>query len=585
MEVRLTNCFNFYRSSFVGQRRFAFVAHNLTTLTTIFLAFSTAGVDAQPVPGSSPVPTARPIVFTDVSAELSAQIIQGVIETVQKGSQKEPETVLKVTDKQGDTTRYTLSNPQDLPQFSTSFPLHLELVPKKKYNVEIKAVSIKSVGRWRLENKQVVDFRKMPQLKQLDSSIEELGDVVVPNLKGRIDDQNISVVMNKYKEARKHLETLYPTVKNDRQVLAAMIELKRHLETEQRIFFHNKLISENADGSAHQYLKEASLVEKRFFRLNDNYRPEIYDMIKRQCSTSVAIVRIGTDNPLGSGVLIGNRLVLTCRHNIRENTAKSYETSEYLVWFNFEERRWPPEIKTVAYDCREIYRSKKLDFSLLEIKPLQQPMDPEPAPIPISTARVERWTPIFLVGYPQGTRRTVHDGAWVLFPHKLMSNQERGELEAEIAEDFVDWTAAGEVTDKTEWALLQAQEFTEDCYGARKNGSEVEYSYMKGDQPSIGAECDTFKGDSGAPAILRDSGGLIGILYKGLDDIPGQSAALSGRKPTISGKASAKYHELLLPISVIVQELDSSYPAWKDYGIQFEGEGRPSPVPIAADTP
>jgi len=540
------------------------------------LIFSWSIVQGQTVPASAPVPTATPLAFTDVSVQLAARIMQGAIEPGKKAGVKNPVTVLKVANKKA-TIRYAISNPQVLPQFSTSFPLHLNVALKKDgKTVEIKSVSIKSVGRWRLSYAAVVDTTKTPQLKALADKVQELNATVLPNLKGRIDDQNVAAVMSKYKETRNLLESIYSSVKDDRDVLGAMLELKRQLEAEQLAFFHNKLVSEDANGAAHRYLQDASIVEKRFYRLNDNYRPEIYDMIRRECASSVGIVRIGTDNPLGSGVLIAKNLVLTCRHNIRENTARSYPTSEYVVWFNFEERRWPPEIKTVVYDCFEVYRSKTLDFSLLEIKPQHDPVSPEPSPIPISMARVERWTPIFLVGHPQGIRRIVHDGAWVLFPYKLMSNQERGELESEIAEDFVDWSAAGEVTEKTEWGLLQAQEFTEDCYGPRKNDSAVEYHYMKGDQPSMGAECDTFKGDSGAPAILRDTGNLAGILYKGLDDIPGQTAAASARKPTVSTKPGVKDHEVILPISVIVEDMRRSFPRYEQYGVQFAGTSGPS---------
>jgi hypothetical protein len=284
----------------------------------------------------------------------------------------------------------------------------------------------------------------------------------------------------------------------------------------------------------------------------------------------VAIGRIGSDVPVGSGVLIGRNLVLTCRHNIPANAARSFKTSERDVWFNYEERVWPPQLKTVKYDCREVYRSPKLDFSLLEIQPKDPSDMVEQQPISISTTRVPRWTPIFLVGYPQGIRRTVHDGSWVLFPSELLSKQERGEIQAEIASDFVDWTDAGGVEVKTEMGLMKAAEFMEDHYGAVRSDDEASYQYESEGQPSMGAECDTFRGDSGAPAILRETGGLIGILYKGLDDIPGQTAATSERKPSIYGVAGPKYHEMILPIGPIVAELQQKFPQFGDYDVRIE---------------
>lgn len=485
--------------------------------------------------------------------------VHGILE------KKNGETVL-TTKKES----YTLSNAEVLPRFSEPFPLDLETKRKgNRFYLEIQSAHIRSIGRWRRSYKGVVDLRATPQLKQLDLKVEELNEVVSSNLNGRLDDQDVVLVMGKYKETRYLLETLFPTVK-DQQVLAAMLELKRDLESEQRIFFHYKLKSESADGAAHVYLDQAPPVEKRFYRLNDNYRPEIYDMISQLCASAVAIGRIGSDVPLGSGVLIAPNLVLTCRHNINQNAAASFETSEYDIWFDYEERVRLAALNVVKYDCREVYRSRTLDFSLLEIRPQHGPDLVTRQPVAISVTRVQRWTPIFLVGYPQGIRRIVHDGAWVLFPYQLLSNQERGEIQTEIASEFVDWTAAGEVEAKTEIGVMKAGEFMDDHYGAFQNGDAVSYGNRIEGQPAIGAECDTFRGDSGAPAILRETGKLIGILYKGADDIPGQTAATSVRKPSIFGTAGAKTHEFILPITAVIEDLNKEFPNWRDYGVTVE---------------
>jgi hypothetical protein len=498
-----------------------------------------------------------------VTAQLpSGKSVQGVLQ------QEAGQTVLK-TDSD---TKYTLSNSDALPKLAEPFPLHVDLKPRGgKYYLEIGKADIKSVGQWRSAFKRVVDTNVTPQLKTLEDRVEELDKVVTPNLAKPTEEQDLSAVVTVYKKAEKVLDELYPTVQKDREVQSALLELKKNLQEERRRFFHNKLAKEGAFGDAHNYIKDASLVEKRFYRLNDNYRPEIYAMIRRLCSSCVAIVRKGKDVPDGSGVVIAENLVLTCKHNIAENCAESFESSDYAVWFDFEEKRWPPPVTTVVFDCKEKYRSDKLDFVILEIRPRNRGQNFDPTPIPVSKTRVMRWTPIFLVGHPQGLRRTVHDGAWVLFPYELRSNQEWGDLESDIAGDFVDWRADGKVEAKQEAGFVQADEFMVDSYGDFNPNGKTVYRYMPqgpNGQPSIGAECDTFSGDSGAPAILRETGELVGILYKGLSDIPGQSAATSERRPKIFGSASAKSHELILPISVIVDELGNS--TCRQLGIQID---------------
>lgn len=504
-------------------------------------------------------PTQSPTPPITVSAKLSSnENVQGVID------RNGDETILKT--KTGES--YTLGNDQTLPQISEPFPLHLKLAKIKHGEHKIEKTSIKSAGEWHSDSERIVDPKANPQLKQLDTTTEELNNVVTANLIQRRDDQNLPEVIEKYKETRKVVESVYLTV-TDKEVLGALLELKKNLEEEQRLFFFNKLLSEGADGSAHTYLKNAPLIEKRFYRLNDNYRPEVYEMICKLCSSCVAIVRVGTDGPLGSGVVVGKNLVLTCAHNIKLHRADSFATSEYDVWFDYEERLFSSALTPVKYQSQEVYRSKELDFVLLEIQPLQGPDLSERKPIPLSTIRVERWTPIFLVGHPQGIRRMVHDGAWVLFPYEL-TNEERGQVQSELATQLVDWTEQGEVNAKKEKGFMKAKDFMERNYGLFQNGGSVSYRYMNEGKPSIGAECDTFSGDSGAPALLRETGKLIGMLYKGMPDIPGQTAATNRRNPEIFGTAGPDGHELLLPAETIIADIKQGFPTWKDRGIKIE---------------
>ena len=490
---------------------------------------------------------------------------------------------------------YTIANADQLPRFTQPFPLHLKTKRQGRggsYYVKIESADIKSVGRWRIAFDQVIDLRIAPSLKLLDERMQSLNRVVVENLLLPQEDLNFEAVIGEYRAARKLLESSYPTIK-DVEMLRVLLELKHDLESEQRLFFHNKIASEPPDGPAHIHLRDASLVDKRFYQLNDNYRPEVYAMISNMSASAVAIARKGQDVPLGSGGIIGPNIVLTARHNIGRNTAQSFEASDYTILFDFEERRLLEPLKPIEYDCKEIYRSATLDFVLLEIRrrasnsalgpssnpssssapnangsPVPTPTPPTaPSPIPISTARVTRWTPIFLIGYPQGLRRTVHDGAWILFPDRLVSNEERGELQSEIAAESVDWTEGGEIEVKTEKGLMKAVDFMDDYYGPTLLRADATYTYVREGQPTIGAECDTFRGDSGAPAILRENGRLIGMLYRGLWEAPGETAATSERKVRVSSRPGAGHHELILPASAIVADLRDNFPEWQTRGI------------------
>ena len=520
-------------------------------------------------------------VTAHLSSDVKAQTVSGTIGINAKGA-----TVLQ---KDKDTA-YTLSNSQTLPKFKEQFPLHLQLAEKKghgDYYREIKKADINSVGQWRLASKKFVDLRRIPQLQELNKKTEKLNELVTRNLEQEPEQQDLVGVLRAYKETRSLVESLWPNIK-DQQVLTALLELKRNLDQERLIFFHNKLASEKSAGPAQDWLAGESFIEKRFFGMNDNYRPEIYAMISRLCNSCVAIVKKDRSKPLGSGVLIGKDIVLTCKHNIDERSADSFETSDYVVWFDFEERRWPPPTPspvksdcwppptpTVKYACREIYRSKELDFVLLEIRPNTAPDNDQPAPLKLSKTRVDRWTPIVLVGYPDGNQRQVHDDAWVLYPHELRSDQERGKLESQIAKESVDWTEEGMVEDKKAKGLMAARDFLDDNY--EKDQTDGIYRYTRYHQPTIGAVCDTFEGDSGAPAVLRETGKLIGILYRGLPDIPGQTASTDERKPSISGSPGTRYHELILPITAILAELQKHEPElkerdpnWGSRGIQSE---------------
>jgi hypothetical protein len=443
--------------------------------------------------------------------------------------------------------------------------------------VEVASVQIQSVGEWNEALDTIVDLHANPELRTITTLVAELDSVVQTNL-GRLPEaQDLDGVLRKYDAVRNAVNSVYPGVIDPRNKKAIQ-SLQVRLEIEQKLFFENKAASTTAAPMANTYFTNLTDVEKRFYRLNENYRPEVYRKISSLCDSSAAIVKRNTASPAGSGVLVGDNLVLTAKHIIEDNAAKTFDASEYTVWFDFEETLFSKSPDRVEFDTEEVYRSKTLDFMLLRLR--SQPATngfpsatstatPSATPpatartrlaVPLCSCRVGRWSPIILFGYPQGSKHVVHDSGWVLFPHRLLSNSERGVIESEITDDFFDPAGPGSFDDRMTAARDNARRFLILYYGPFEKENADGYSFIKDDMPCVGVEADLFEGDSGAPAILRENGKLIGILTQGPKDIPGQSAVSAGRKVPIAARAGAKFHERLLPATAIIDDLKNNRP-------------------------
>ena len=125
--------------------------------------------------------------------------------------------------------------------------------------------------------------------------------------------------------------------------------------------------------------------EEVFGFRNDNYRPSVYRSIVQNSLGSVAIVING--EPIGSGTLIGDNLVLTCRHGVEGAFSKDGTIKEdwrVAVWFDMvtEDSQLQP---VEAYDVEKLLLKgkqlqdqerlsiitstmKELDFILLQLK-------------------------------------------------------------------------------------------------------------------------------------------------------------------------------------------------------------------------
>jgi hypothetical protein len=146
---------------------------------------------------------------------------------------------------------------------------------------------------------------------------------------------------------------------------------------------------------------------------------------------------------------------------------------------------------------------------------------------------------VYVVGYPKGTRETVHDAGRVYLPFRLRPRQ-LDDLKMEIEVDFAD------LEDAERLRLLE--QFTA-SYVERPDGATSIFELHDtrfGGQPKVGIVADTFRGNSGSPVFDRDNHCIAGILTGGAPDI-GQRLG-----------ASWQFHETVLPMPAILERLKQS---------------------------
>jgi len=522
------------------------------------VAFAQQPVGTAPVPSPAvPTLTEQPVTATALLQAESA-LKAGVI------TEKSGEVLLETP--KGD---FTLQNGAALKQIKEKLPLHLALDKTSggRFYVKVKDFNVKSVGAF----KQAMDKLDMPKtMDALREQTRDLGTAAKEAIVKPPAQQDVAGLLDQYRETRSAVNEAYQKT-TDTAIKAQLAKLKEDLEVEERAYYENRRRDASTAAAVKEYVETLDVVEKRFYNLNDNYRPEIYPQIHDTCSSCVAIARVNTAIPLGSGVIIGKNLVLTAKHNVEPLRAKDFASSEYEVWLDFEERRFTPAPTKIICDCEEVYRSPELDFVLLRVRRRDDAQPIGRKQLVLSSSRVLRWTPIFLVGHPQGLSRTVHDSSWVLFPHSI-SNLERADIETDVINEmFIDETAEN-YEQRKQRATLAATLWMKDQYGPFASGDETVYTFRKDAQECIGAECDTFRGDSGAPAILRENGKVVGILFKGLSDA-GASANTDQRRVAVSSRPGAKYFERILPITLIIKELglDKTDSKWRvDYEVKVE---------------
>jgi V8-like Glu-specific endopeptidase len=426
-------------------------------------------------------------------------------------------------------------------------PLTFDVQSTSPGRYEVTDVKLPAVSQWQADLDTKIDPSKQPLVSSVTEAVEAL-DVESKQALRTGNLSNFDSVTDKFEALKENILRTYATVPPSEHTVRTTL--------------------------AKSYLTSQS-GEKAWYGRDDNYRPEVYEMIYQQSRCCVGITKHKQMKPLGSGVLIGPNTVLTADHVIEDGIGPD----DFDVIFNYEQRRDENNEKLVdaptAADSKNKERlfvrkrvkafyfvgtapdpdSSPLDFALLQIDN-PEPQEEKRTFVKISADRVTPDTPIFLIGHPRQAPRLVHDNSWIKFPYQV-SESERMHLLVGVNGElgFSGSSDAAEEADKF-MAFYKPQTDAAGrksyVYINRRSGKALHY---------MGAECDTFHGDSGAPAMLRESGELVGILVGGepdQEDMPNE-----GRAKSNSYLAGWIHHEKLLPIVKVIEQLDKEKNGWR----------------------
>jgi len=142
----------------------------------------------------------------------------------------------------------------------------------------------------------------------------------------------------------------------------------------------------------------------------------------------------------------------------------------------------------------------------------------------------------------------VHDNSFVYFPFRVTPD-EYIDIKLRVSAEF----DSIEAEDQS-YREGKLKEFV-DSYQLRESDGDPYYEYISvrfDHQPTIGADSDTYRGNSGSPVYNRRSHAVIGLLFDGQEDLS---------EPWAAGWRA---HEAVLPITKIVERLDTAAPDWRN---------------------
>lgn len=413
-----------------------------------------------------------------------------------------------------------VSNADYLGQSVRQMPVQAVVTAGPDDSVELKDVELQATKRW---NDRSPAWRA--RYGNVDVAQKKLSTVAEKALSAEATQSDLKQLKQTVDEA-------------EQQVIQAYQALPAAQRQEQRA-----LVEQHA---------ELRRLNKSLYGLDrdDRYPPQAYERIYANSRGAFALRVKGQEKPRCSAVLIGEKLALTNNHCILEEA-----TEELEAVFDYEDDLAGQHMPSKVFPLSDIRLTAEdergnLDFVLLELGANADGKLPGKVyPVQcLSMKPVRRDDPLYVVGFPLGEPRTVHDNAFVYFPFRV-SPDEYAEIKMLVSAEF-DSIEAEDLS----YREGKLKEFV-DSYQLRDDGGEPYYEYISmrfGQQPTIGADSDTYHGNSGSPVYNRRTHAVIGLLFDGQEDL------------TEPWAAGWRAHEAVLPITKVVERLDSAAPAWRE---------------------
>ena len=312
-----------------------------------------------------------------------------------------------------------------------------------------------------------------------------------------------------------------------------------------------QLDDDNRKRLAQQFLK-VRRTQKAQYERNDQYPRKRTERIFKNSRGAVALAERDALGSFCSGVLVARDLVLTAGHcfarvlpgEIKERLEVRFNFERDLSGMQLAQDRYPLD-RVVAEGDSVFPDGPTLDFALVRVgqnstgKP---PGDTHP-PQCLSPRQVRRDDPLYVIGHPRGDFRVVHDNAFVYFPFQV------NRFDFTRLKLMVDAELSSDPRRQTELERFERS------YRGRKdaNGNELfeHYSEKWGRQPTIGANSDTYHGNSGSPVYGRRTHQVVGIFTEGEPDVDAPFTA------------GWRRHEAMIPTSEITRQLDRMMPEWR----------------------
>lgn len=313
----------------------------------------------------------------------------------------------------------------------------------------------------------------------------------------------------------------------------------------------------------------------------ENYHPAVYDMIAATTRACGAIQFEGDSSPIVSAALIADDAILTCRHGIvdkwkgvlNDSAADHTLTIAYFIpnremhdgvigigdpipitELLEEGSEWTPNSGHILDFAIFRINSTKLTEYISRAKAQCTPENGRiyypTKPFLLAAKMPVYQSPLIVIGHPNGETKLVHDSTHLIFPPTADSTT-LARMEMAFNARLQNTQPAYQVQRKDGWNAFLKKYY-------QQNEAGAQHVYLKDSMPIFGLDCSTFHGDSGAPVFDRTFGHLVGV-FKGSAVI---NQSEEDQPPTnhfdpVGVLPDFDHHEIAVPISAIVQQLDA----------------------------